>query len=353
MEKILNYAVIGCSNFGRRHLDSITVMPNVKITALCDIHIEKCYEVKEKYNLDAECFSDYNEMLDKMKFDIVTVATSDKAHAGPTIAALKKGNNVMCEKPMSLFSEECAEMIKAADESGKLLMVGQVCRFCPGFKKAKEIVDSGLIGDLYFVESEYAHDYSGRGGVDGWRMDKDREPIIGGACHAIDLLRWIAGDPIETMAYTNHKVLTDWPVNDTTVAIMKFPNDVIGKVFTSIGCKREYTMRTVLYGTKGTIIVDNKTPYLTLTLENISSEGKFADGFFTQAEKTIRHQIDVELNDHNVPDEHRAMHRALLDGEPLLMTGREGAKTIAVCRAVVEAAEKGGAVKVNYDLSLR
>lgn len=69
----------------------------------------------------------------KMKFDIVTVATSDKAHAGATIAALKAGNNVLCEKPMALFLEECKEMIKAQEESGKLLMVGQVCRFNSGF----------------------------------------------------------------------------------------------------------------------------------------------------------------------------------------------------------------------------
>lgn len=349
--KILNYGIIGCGDFGNQHLLALSLMHGVKITALCDVHIESCYKLKEKYALDAECFDDYNEMLKKMKFDIVAVVTSDKAHAPATIAALEAGNHVICEKPMSLFLEDCKAMIDASERTGKLLMVGQVCRFAPGFVKAKEIVESGLIGDLFFVESEYAHDYKNIPGVDGWRTDKDREPIIGGACHAIDLLRWIAGDPTETMAYSNHRVLTDWPVNDATVAIMKFPNDVIGKVFTSVGCKREYTMRTVIYGTKGTIVVDNTTPTICVTLDKCASNGNFADGFFTGegSERSIKHLIEVSINNHNVTAEHEAMREAVIEGKPLLMTGREGAKTVAVCRAVVEAAKTGAAVKIDYN----
>ena len=231
MNKKLRYAVVGCGNFGGQHLEALSRIAGIEVVALADVHIESCEEKKATFNLDANCYSDYNEMLKNEEIDIVTVATADKAHTGATVAALRAGCHVLCEKPMALFTEDCEEMIKTADECGKLLMVGQVCRYAPGFVKAKELVESGIIGELYFVESEYAHDYFGREGVDGWRADKDREPIIGGACHAIDLLRWIAGDPIETTAYSNHKMLTGWPVNDTTVAIMKFPNDVIGKVF--------------------------------------------------------------------------------------------------------------------------
>ena len=350
MNTTLTYGLIGCGSFGNEHMKAMLMLPGVKVTALCDIHIERCYEMNERYGLDAKCYENYNDMLAEQKFDIVVVAAVDKAHAGATVAALRAGSHVLCEKPMSLFLEDCKEMIQTADETGKLLMVGQVCRFTPGFVQAKEIVDAGVIGELYFIESEYAHDYVNLPGTDGWRTDPDREPIIGGACHAIDLVRWIAGDPIETMAYTNHKVLTHWPVNDTTISIMKFPNDVIGKVFASIGCKRDYTMRTVIYGTKGTIIVDNTTPYLTLMLERSADDAHFANGFFgTGSERSIRHQIDVSLNNHNVAAEHKALREAILEGKPLLMTGREGAKTVAVCRAVVEAANTGKAVKVDYN----
>ena len=348
MNTKLRYAIVGCGNFGKQHLDAIRTVSEIEVVALCDVHIESCEKRKEEFGLNANCYTDHKEMLRKEKIDVVTVATSDKAHKDATVDALKAGCHVMCEKPMALFVEECEEMVKAADESGKLLMVGQVCRYAPGFVKAKELVDKGVIGDLYFVESEYAHDYFGREGVDGWRADKDREPIIGGACHAIDLLRWIAGNPTETMAYSNHKMLTHWPVNDTTVAIMKFPGDVVGKVFTSIGCKRDYTMRTVIYGTKGTIIVNNTDPHLTLYLDKIEG-APFANGQLEGTEeKLIRHLIKVSINNHNVAAEHRQMLDSILNGKELITTGREGARTVTVCRAVVESAKTGMPVKINY-----
>lgn len=80
----------------------------------------------------------------------------------------------------------------------------------------------------------------------------------------MDFARWIAGDPYEVMAYSNHKMLKNFPTDDCTVAIMRFPNDVIGKVFVSTGCKRDYTMRSVFYGSKGTIITDNTSPHMTV-----------------------------------------------------------------------------------------
>ncbi len=348
MKKTLKYAVIGCGNFGNRHLEALTLVRGVEIVALCDIHIEKCEERKAQYNLDANCYTDHNEMLANEDIDIVAVATSDQAHKQATVDALKAGCHVMCEKPMALLLEECEEMIKVADETGNLLMVGQVCRYAPGFVKAKELVEKGVIGDLYFVESEYAHDYVNVRGVDDWRVNKDREPIIGGACHAIDLLRWIAGDPVETFAYSNHKMLKDWPINDTTVATMKFPNDVIGKVFTSIACKRDYTMRTVLYGSKGTIIVNNTDPELTLYLETIDGHPFAAGQLEGGSEESIKHMIKVEVNNHNVAEEHRQMIAAVTEGKPLITPGREGARTVAVCRAVVESANTGMPVKINY-----
>ncbi len=335
MEKTLRYGLVGCGSFGNAHLAQMTKIEGIQVVALCDIHPESCDLLKERYHLDANCYTDYREMLKAETLDVVTIAAVDKVHCGATIAALEAGCHVMCEKPMSLFTEECVDMVNKAEEVGKLLMVGQVCRCAPGFIKAKELVEDGAIGELYFVESEYAHDYTHVRGVDDWRVDPDREPIIGGACHAIDLLRWIAGNPIETTAYSTHKVLTDWPVADTTVAIFRFPNEVIGKVYTSIGCKRNYTMRTVLYGTRGTIIVNNTDPELELyTLQENGSSALT--------------RIPLEINNHNVQAEHETFLDSILHGTPLVTTGREGARTVAVCRAVVASAKTGKPVEIVY-----
>ena len=81
----------------------------------------------------------------------------------------------------------------AVKKTDKKFMVGQICRYTPGFKQAKEIIDSGAIGELTFVESEYAHDYSGIYAKETWRSDPVRNGVVGGGCHAVDLLRWIAG----------------------------------------------------------------------------------------------------------------------------------------------------------------
>ena len=349
MDKKIRYAVIGCGDFGGNHLYSLVQIDEIEVVALMDLHIEHCEEKKATYKLyNANCYDNLEEMFEKEDFDVALVATSDRGHAPSTIYALQHGKHVVCEKPMSLFVDECVDMVKAADESGKHLLVGQVCRYAPGFMKAKELVESGVIGELYFVESEYAHDYLGLDGIDGWRTDAEREPIIGGACHAIDLLRWIAGDPIETTAYSNHKNLKDWPTNDTTVAIFKFPNNVIGKVFTSIGCKREYTMRTVLYGTKGTIIVDNTNPDLILYLEQIDGAPFAAGQVKGISEKTVKHMIKVEIANHNVYEEHKSMIAAIKEGKPIKTTGREGARTVSVCRAVVQSAKEGKTVQIEY-----
>ena len=101
-------------------------------------------------------------------------------------------------------------------------------------------------------------------------------------------------------------------------------------------------MRTAIYGTHGTIIVNNTDPYLTLYLDQ--PEGQPSP----ISHEAVRHLIKVSINNHNVAEEHRQMVNALLKDAPLLTPGEEGARTVAVCRAVVEAAESGSPVKIHY-----
>ncbi len=330
----LNIAVIGCSGMAQRHMKGIELKDEACIYAICDPatdgRLEKC---KEEYNVPI-AVSDYRELVDDPNIDAAVIVTPDKLHMEMTTAFLRAGKDVLCEKPMALTVEECAEMIRVEKETGHKLMIGQVCRCTPAFIKAKEIIDSGRIGDLYFVESEYAHDYSIARGQDDWRVDKDREGFIGGGCHAVDLLRWIAGNPTEVTAYANHKCLTDWPVNDCTVAIFQFPNDVIGKVFVSIGCKRNYTMRSVFYGTKGTIICDNTSPTLTV--------------FDCTEDYTKPQEIPVEINNHNITAEIDMFVDSLLENKDIPVTSQEGASTVVVCRAAVESAAKRQPVTIQY-----
>lgn len=346
--KKLKYGIIGCGSFGEQHMIGIQRLHNVELVAICDTNMERCQELADKYGIK-QVYQDYRELLKNDEIEAVTIVTPDQTHAEVSIAAMNAGKHVLCEKPMALDLDECCDMIRVSDATGKKLMIGQICRFTPGFMEAKRLVDAGAIGELFFVESEYAHDYSYMKGPDNWRITPERHPIIGGACHAIDLLRWIAGDPEETTAYSNHKMLPGWPVDDCTIAIFKFPNHVIGKVFCSIGCKREYTMRTVLYGTLGTITVNNTDPYIYINRTQISDGAKALNGILGGEEHEHVVRKNIQINNHNVQNESEQFCNAIIQGQPVMTNGREGAKTVAVCKAVIESCECGSPIKITYD----
>ncbi len=347
-KKTVNFAIVGTKGIARQHISGIKMTKEANLVAVCDIHEDIVRHTAKTYGVDAY-YTDLDEMLKRTDIDVVIVATPDSAHKEGTIKALRAGKHVLCEKPMALLLEDCKEMIQVAEETGQMLMVGQVCRYAPGFVLAKKLIEAGEIGDLYFVESEYAHDYTGNVGQDGWRIDPVnlRHPVIGGGCHAIDLLRWLAGNPTEVSAYANKKVLTDWPVDDCTVATMQFPNGVIGKVMTSIGCKRNYTMRTCLYGTKGTIITDNTSNTISLFKNEVNGNSKYMD---TIPYQCIEWKVPVEVASHNMAAEVKDMCEAVLQNHKPKTDGREGARTIAVCDAVVRSAATGERVMVDYSL---
>lgn len=330
----LKVANIGMK-FGMSHVEG-AMSCGAPIAAICDSNEENLRFAGERYNIPEEKrISDYNELLNNKDINVVTVAIPDQLHKKVSCDFLRAGKNVLCEKPLALTREDVEEIVRVADESEAKFMVGQICRFTPAFEKAKELVESGVIGELYFIESEYAHDYMKL--CDDWRADPNRHGVIGGGCHAVDLIRWIAGDPQEVFAYGTHKLLPQVPYNDATIAVMKFGENVAGKVFVSTGCKRDYTMRTVIYGTKGTIICDNTSP--TMTLFTVDEEG------VTKEPQTI----EVEVNNHNAAREFEVFADAILNDKPVLTDAREGAKTVAVCLAIVESSTTGKPVKPDYN----
>ena len=230
-------------------------------------------------------------------------------------------------------------MVQATEKSSAKFMVGQICRFTPAFAKAKEIIESGQIGELYFVESEYAHDYMNIvKNAQIWRADPKRHGVIGGGCHAVDLLRWLAGDPVEVFAYGTHKLLPTVPYDDATCALLKFDEELMGKVFVSTGCKRDYTMRTCIYGTKGTIICDNTSPTMQLFV---------ADENGVAPEKP--EIIEIDVNNHNYVKEFQVFADTIVNDKEMETSVYEGAKTVEVCLAIVESAETGEKVKPNYN----
>jgi len=336
MSEKLGAAVLG-GRMGAAHARAYAAHPHVELRAVCELDLELGRKVAGETGA-ALVTDDYRRVLEREDVQVVSVATPDPWHAEQTVAALEAGKDVLCEKPMAMSLSECERMIAAADRTGRTLMVGQVCRFTPGFLLAKRLVESGRIGDLYFVESEYAHDYSRVPGVGGWRVDpvRKREPFLGGGCHAVDLLRWVAGEMETCYALANRMCLTDWPVDDCTAALYRFRSGANGKVLSAIGCKRPYTMRSVFWGTRGTIICDNTSP----TIQLSTDEHPECKEFMT---------LPVTLNNHNVTAEVGKFIEAVRGEAPLECDGREGARTVAACLAAVESAGTGQPVQVRTE----
>lgn len=329
MENKLKVGVISCSGMAEGHMRGVARNPEAELTAICDVDTEKMQAVAGRFP-GVRQFTDYRELL-KTDVDIVIIVTPDQLHREMAIAALEAGKHVLCEKPLALTREDCHAILEAAEKSDKKFMVGQICRYTPGFVAAKELIDAGKIGELVFVESEYAHDYKSiyEAAKGTWRNDPLRNGVVGGGCHAIDLLRWVAGDALEVTAYANRKIMPNLPYDDNTIAILKFPNNVIGKVFVSVSCKRPYTMRSVFYGTKGTIVTDNTSDHFSWWHEN--EEG-------TLVEETV----PVPVNNHNAAGEFAELCRIIREDLPVKTTALEGTKTVETALAIVRSADLGG-----------
>jgi len=342
--KKIRLGMIGAGGFAGTHLRELKKVEIAEVVAIADVIPEHVEEKAKEFNIP-DTYTDYNELLKRDDIDAVVLPLPDQVHCEVAVAAMRAGKHVLCEKPMALDLEECKLMARVSKETGMQLMVGQIGRYTPSFVKAMDLIKKGVIGKVYFVESEYAHDYSAIGGAGGWRVTPEREPIIGGGCHAVDLIRMLMNeDPEEVFAYANNMALVDWPIHDCTVGIMKFPSGAIGKVMTSTGCKRKYTMRTVVQGTKGTIILDNSSPYITLNLDHFSDDPAF-EGV---TQHNVNMQLGCAINSHNFADEAREFCQCLLDGKTIETSAISGLATAAVCIGIVESFKTGEKVKLDY-----
>ena len=340
MEQKLIVGVIGLG-FGQSHMQAAMAY-GAEIAAVCDTNVERLNARCDANNVpkNVRC-TDWHDVVNNDRINAVIIASPDQLHREMAVACLEAGKHVLCEKPLALTREDMDAIIAATKKTSAKCMVGQICRFTPAFVKAKELIDAGEIGELFYVESEYAHDYEKMltSTPKHWRTDPLRHGVVGGGCHAVDLLRWIAGDPTEVFAYGVHKMLPMVPYDDTTISLIKFPNDVVGKVFVSTGCKRNYTMRSLFYGTRGTIICDNTSDHMQLFKIG-------ADGMTVNEQPEI---IPIDINNHNTQHEFRIFADHILHDTPVKMSAEEGAKSIEVCLSIVKSAKLGQAVKPDYE----
>jgi predicted dehydrogenase len=149
--KTIKLGLIGAGGIAQTHNRAIADLEDVRIVAVSDVVEENARRTANQWDIP-RVFADYNEMLQMDELDGVLVCTPTGVHAPPAIAALKAGKHVLCEKPMEATLDAAADMVRTAHQMDRILMIALKLRYSPQVMVAKQVVDEGTLGDIYYAE---------------------------------------------------------------------------------------------------------------------------------------------------------------------------------------------------------
>ena len=268
--------VIGCGSIAKyRHFPEYHTHPDVDISSVCDVVIERAQAVAQTYGVKA--YTDYMDLLNDKQINAVSICVPNVFHAPMAIAALQAGKHVLCEKPMATTLEEAERMNETANASGKILMIGHNQRLVPSHQKAKEMISQGKLGKIYSFRTSFGHS-----GPEGWSVDgkdswffKKSEAGIGAMAdlgvHKADLLRFLLGEEIiEVAGFVETSAKKETNVDDTAVCILRTESGIIGTLAASWSYVKEDNS-TIIYGEKAVIRLEDDPTY-SLIIHHISGK---------------------------------------------------------------------------------
>lgn len=348
MRSKLRVGVIGLG-MGKAHIRGFQSHHRSEVVAISDINEERLAAVGDELNVGNR-YADFQEMMDKENLDVVSIATPNSLHKPITLASLKAGCHVLCEKPMALNAKEAREMIVASKNAKKRLMINFSYRFRPQSIAMKQQVDSGLLGHIYFARSIW-HRRRGMPKFGGWFGQKKMSgggPLIDLGVHRLDLALWLMGHPKPTyvMGSTYDTIATalakkqgkPFDVEDFAASLIKFKNGatLILEASWAGYIKEKELMKTRILGTKGGLLQYNMAEGYTFEVETYLEK----DGC----------QYDLKLHDNiPVPAAKSAMGHfvdCIANNKPHMATGHEGLIVMEILDAIYESARTGKPVKI-------
>ena len=194
--KKLRIGIIGCGWIANRHMDAYRNMKDVEIVAAADIVPGKAREFLDRFGCaGADAYETHEALCERNDIDAVSVCTYNSQHAAPTICALQHGKDVLLEKPMCVTMDEARAIRQAEADTGHFVTVGFQPRYGANFKKIKEVIDSGVLGQIYYV-------VVGGGrvmGIPGHTYVQKDKAVIGAVgdigCYGLDLVMYAMGYP--------------------------------------------------------------------------------------------------------------------------------------------------------------
>lgn len=318
----------GAFNMGRAHGQACEET-GMKVVSVCDLDAGRESAAKEDFP-DVAFFTDYKKLLTDSDADLIINILPHNLHASVCIEASQAGKHVVVEKPMSMNVAEADAMIEAAKASGKMLSVFHNRRWDGDFNTIKELIEKGIIGDLFHIEACM-------GGMNHpgtwWRSYKD---ISGGAmfdwgAHIIDWILQYVPSSVKGVDGFYHKLRwTDISNEDHAELVIRFENGVTAQVeISSIAAATKPRWR--ILGTKGAIVMSGWDK-IEVTVDH--------DGYLAKFEPPLK-QSDWKAYYRNIWDH-------LANGADLAVKPEESRRNIAIIEASEESSKLGHTVKPKH-----
>ena len=285
---MIRVGMLGCGKIAQvRHIPEYADNANVQLYAFYNPTVKRAEDMAAKYG--GKVYATAEELIADPNIDAVSVCAANYAHAELTIKALKAGKHVLCEKPMAVTIEECEEMVKAAKESGKYLMIAHNQRLAKAHVCAKQLIDDGLIGDIVSFRTTFGHGgpetWSINPGKNTWFFDKSKAAMgvmadLG--VHKTDLIHFLTG---QRVIRTTAKLTTldkrgeDGEligVDDNAFCIYEMTGGIVGTMTASWTFYGAEDNSTILYGTKGIMRIYDD-PAHSIVVKLATGEEKFYD----------------------------------------------------------------------------
>jgi UDP-N-acetyl-2-amino-2-deoxyglucuronate dehydrogenase len=260
----LRYGLIGCGRISKKHMEA-AINIDLDIVTVCDKEIIKCSSLIDTLLLmKIETTSDTKSLINDFELDVISIATSSEQHYDLALEIIKKGVNVIIEKPLSLSLKHIDSLIRLAKEKRVAVTVCHQNRFNPPVQRLYKSIKSNNLGKLFYgvasirwnrKESYYSQaNWRGK-----WKSDGGA--LMNQSIHNIDLLLWMMGSPvIEVFGYIDNKKHPSIEVEDMGVALLKFANGSFGIIESSMNTYPENFEETLsIFGEKGTVVLGGKS----------------------------------------------------------------------------------------------
>ncbi len=272
----MKYALIGCGRISPNHFAAAKAN-NLEIVAICDLNKANMEDKKLKFELPDSViqYTDYEEMLQKEKPELVAIATESGKHAEIALKCMDYGCNLIIEKPIALSIEDADKIIEKVNRLNLKVCACHQNRFNKSIQKIREALEKKRFGKLFYGtahirwcrDREYYNRASWRG-----TWEQDGGALMNQCIHNIDLLRWMMGDEIEEVVGMTDRLHHSYiEAEDLGIALIKFKNGSYGIVEGTTNVYPKNLEETLyLFGEKGTVKAGGQSV-------NVIEEWRFSD----------------------------------------------------------------------------